>query len=146
MQTYDIQETTTAEKLTSIAARLDALTDQIDALEAQVADLDEAGVCTGVPYWRDGTGGSRARPKLYANHGVDQACPIHGRPEPGKRLRTYVGADPEAQEEALAAIARYEQKADLETCIRHVEMQRGRVERAIAEAWRAATGKQRWER
>lgn len=138
MQTYEIQEATAAEKLVSIGEHLDVLADEIDALEAQIADLDEAGVCTGTDYWREGT-------KLYANHGIDQACPIHGEPGSGKRLRVYVGMNQEAQQEALAAIARCRQKADLEVQIRHIEARRGRVERAIAEAWHAAAGTQRWE-
>lgn len=138
MQTYDIQEATTAEKLETISEHLDALTAQIDALDAQIANLDEAGVCTGTDYWREGT-------KLYANHGIDQGCPIHGEPESGKRLRVYVGTNQEAQQETLAAIARYRQKADLESQIRQIEMQRGRVERSIADAWHAASGAQRWE-
>lgn len=138
MQTYEIQEATAAEKLESIGEHLDMLADEIDALEAQIADLDEAGVCTGTDYWREGT-------KLYANHGIDQACPIHGEPESSKRLRVYIGTNQEAQQEALAAIARCRQKADLEAQIRHIETRRGCVERAIAEAWHAAAGTQRWE-
>jgi hypothetical protein len=42
--------------------------------------------CTGTLYMRDGK-------YAYANHGVGQPCPIHGEPEPGHRIRKYIGSD-----------------------------------------------------
>ena len=138
MQTYEIQEATAAEKLASIAEHLDVLAGEIDTLKAQISDLDEAGVCTGTDYWRDGT-------KLYANHGINKTCPIHGTPEPGKRLRTYVGTDATTQAEVLAAMERCKEKSNLESTVRQIEIQHSRIERAVTTAWRIATGHQRWE-
>jgi hypothetical protein len=142
METYETREVTISDKMVEIVERLAELDRQIDRLVTQVAALDDKGVCTGVAYWRDK---DDSTPKLYANHGIDRACPIHGRPEAGKRLRTYVGSNPEAQREALDGIARCQKRTDLEDQIRRLSMERDRVERAVTEAWRAATGTQRWE-
>lgn len=63
-----------------------------------------AHACTGAPYWRDKDAPGR-RPKLYVIHGLNQACPLHGTPAPGDRIRTYVGCAPEKQRAAGAAMA-----------------------------------------
>ncbi len=62
--------------------------------------------CTGSEHWRDAHD-DRKKPKLYIIHPLNSVCPIHGRPEPGKRIRTYIGADPAKIEEAQQAITRY---------------------------------------
>jgi len=61
--------------------------------------------CNGSEHWRDANANHR-KPKLYIIHPQDCACPIHGQPEPGKRIRTYVGTDPAKIEGAQEAIAR----------------------------------------
>jgi len=135
---------TTEEKVTTILETLDRLDQQITDLHAQAADLERAGICTGSAHWRDANHDGRT-PKLYALHRLDEACPLHGKPGSGQRLRVYIGTDPEKQNRVRAAIERREQKADLENQIRQIEIHRDRIERAIATAWRAATGSQGWE-
>lgn len=60
-------------------------------------------VCTGRQHWRD-----RDKPgktaKLYVIHGTDVKCPLHGSPDPGQRLRVYIGNKPQKIAAALAAI------------------------------------------
>jgi hypothetical protein len=83
-------------------AELDRITERLTQL---------AGVtCTGHIWWRDK---DTDKPKLYANHGIDQACPIHGLPQKGKRLRIYVGTDPDKQELALAQMRDETTRAEL---------------------------------
>jgi len=61
--------------------------------------------CTGSEHWRDAnTDGKKA--KLYIIHPLTHACPIHGIPEPGKRIRTYVGSNPAKIEAAREAVTR----------------------------------------
>lgn len=62
--------------------------------------------CTGTEHWRDANADHR-KPKLYIIHPLNQPCPIHGDPKPGKRIRTYIGTDPTKIEEAQQAIARH---------------------------------------
>ena len=62
--------------------------------------------CTGSEHWRDANVPNRD-PKLYVIHPLNAVCPIHGNPEPGKRIRTYVGTNPAKIEAAQQAIARY---------------------------------------
>lgn len=57
----------------------------LDRLETEIALLEHRR-CTGKIYMRDGK-------YAYANHGVDEACPIHGEPTPGGRIRKYIGSD-----------------------------------------------------
>ena len=135
-------DVTTEEKLAAIAAALESLDQRLALTRAEIAKLDEVGICTGLVYWRDKGNG---KPKLYANHGVNQACHIHGTPEPDKRLRTYVGMDAETQAEVLAAMERCKERSDLESAVRQVEIQHSRIEREVTTAWRTATGQQRWE-
>lgn len=99
------------DQIAELAAQLpDAIRERFAALETLEKEIEilERTSCTGVEYWRD----RNNAPKLYINHGVDQACPVHGLPDPGKRIRAYVGVDPDKQAAALAAIencARLEQ-------------------------------------
>lgn len=79
-------------------------------IEGELAHLD-GHTCTGVEYWRR-EGGKPDR--LYLNHSVDQACPLHGTPSPGGRLRSYVGSDPDRIAEARAALEREKTRHDLE--------------------------------
>ena len=92
-----------------------------DAIRQRVADLEriegdlaalDGHTCTGVEYWRREDG----KPdRLYMNHSVDQACPMHGKPSPGGRLRSYVGSDQARIEEARAALERERTRHDLES-------------------------------
>jgi len=89
---------------------LRARADELACLRADLAALDGQ-TCTGVEYVRREAG----KPdRLYMNHGTDQACPLHGKPEPGGRLRSYVGSDPDRIAEARAAMALEKRRADLE--------------------------------
>lgn len=60
-------------------------------LDNRLAELGGI-TCTGLPFWRDKDHPTR-QPKFYANHGVNECCPLHGKPEKDKRLRVYVGTD-----------------------------------------------------
>jgi hypothetical protein len=77
--------------------QMEGLQQELDALEGRT--------CTGKEHWRDENTPGRSA-KLYIIHSVDEACPIHGEPKPGKRVRTYIGCKKEAIEDAKAAIER----------------------------------------
>jgi len=79
-------------------------------IEGELANLD-GHTCTGVEYWRREAG----KPdRLYMNHSIDQACPLHGKPSPGGRLRSYVGSDQDRIAEARAVLALERTRHDLE--------------------------------
>jgi hypothetical protein len=69
--------------------------------------------CAGRVHWRDRNAPGKT-PKMVIVHGIDQACPLHGTPEAGKRLRIYVGTDEERQEVAVAAIQDEEKRQKLQ--------------------------------
>lgn len=90
--------------------------------------------CTGSEHWRDANTDHR-QPKLYIIHPLNGSCPIHGSPEPGKRIRTYVGADPAKIEEAQQAIDR---NRHYNNAFRELQELHRRIHRAhadIQEAW-----------
>ena len=84
----------------------------LSRLGAELEALDGA-TCNGREYWRDLDHVTR-QAKLYILHSIDQACPLHGDPPPGERLRVYVGSDPGKVEEAREAIARDEYRRELQ--------------------------------
>ncbi len=87
-------------------AELDRITERLTQL---------AGVtCIGHVWWRDK---DTDKPKLYANLGVNQACPSHGIPPKGKRLRIYIGTDPDKQELVRAQMR--DEKTRVELAKRH---------------------------
>jgi hypothetical protein len=95
------------EQLARIAEQLpDAIRERasgLGELQERIAYLS-ANSCPGVEYWRD----NATSPKLYINHGIDEACPIHGRPPSrGGRIRAYIGTDPEKQRQAREYIANH---------------------------------------
>ena len=137
--TYNEPEPTTTEKIAIIRQALEKHNYTIHEMQKEIADLDRAGTCTGVVHWRDKSS------RMYANHGVNKNCPIHGIPKPGRRLRIYVGVDLLKQDQVRAAIKRHKQKVELDDQIRMIEIQRSRIESAITCAWRHATRNQRWE-
>jgi hypothetical protein len=137
-KTYtDAESVTIKEKLEVIEAALSSLDSQLGSLRYEVEKLEQAGICTGVVHWRDAGADDRLS-KLYANHGIDEPCPLHGRPDPGKRLRIYVGADPEEQKKILAAMERRKQKLSLEKEIHQIEEQQDRIEWRVSDAYHAA--------
>ncbi len=138
---YSEECMTTIKKLAAIRQALEKYHFSIHVLKEQIAELDQAGVCTGVVHWRKGNG----KDKMYANHGIDRGCPIHGQPRPGRRLRVYIGTDSMAQDYVKEAIEHYDQKQTVKAKIHHIEIRRSRVEGAVTVAWRHATGSQRWE-
>ena len=90
--------------------------------------------CTGAEHWRDAHTDHR-KPKLYIIHPLNVACPIHGNPEPGKRIRTYIGTDPAkiaAAQEALTRHRHYKnafrELQELHRCIHRAHV-------SIKEAW-----------
>lgn len=82
---------------------IDARIADLERLHAELAQVTKNS-CTGVAHWRDSEDPKIAR-KLYANHGKDVACPVHGQPAQGKRLRVYIGSSPPKIDAALRAIA-----------------------------------------
>ncbi len=60
-----------------------------------------------------GTLQPRSNGIFYANHSIDQSCPLHGTPRPGSRLRIYIGKKLPKVTAARRAITRHliEQKA-----------------------------------
>ena len=107
--------------LTMASGAADAIRQRVTDLERIEGDLAhlDGRTCTGVEYWRRETG----KPdRLYMNHSVDAACPMHGNPAPGARVRSYVGSDPDRIAEAREALAREKTRHDLEQeaqAIRH---------------------------
>jgi len=93
---------------TALRARFDALA----TLQAELDALDGT-TCTGREWWRDKDHATKT-PKLYILHSIDKACPLHGDPSPGKRLRCYVGTDADRIAEARAAMEREQKRRDLE--------------------------------
>ena len=91
-----------------LAPALEAATDRLSEIHAQIQAVQELPRCSGHSYYRD-------EDKLYANHGVGEDCPLHGEAEPGKRLRCYVGNDPDNQAEALRAMENYDRALKLKT-------------------------------
>jgi len=77
---------------------------ELNALTNQLHELAETH-CTGAEHWRDANTNNR-KPKLYIIHRTDATCPVHGEPEPGKRIRTYIGSNPDNIRDAQAAIER----------------------------------------
>ena len=99
---------------------------QLTNAQCHVNTLTQLGTCNGTVYWRGA--GSHAKPKMYTNHRRDQACPVHGTPKPGGRLRCYVGQDPDKQARALADMGRAKELTEANTLVT-------RLERAIASAY-----------
>jgi hypothetical protein len=91
-----------------IIARLHEWEQVIEALNRLAGQT-----CTGRVYWRDGNAPGKT-PKMIIIHGIGQACPLHGAPETGERLRIYVGVDKERQESAIAAIQNEKERCKLE--------------------------------
>ena len=98
--------------LADVKAQTYAIADSLRDTADELADLPP--ICTGHPYWRD----NKSSQLLYANHGVNRSCPIHGTPDPGKRLRSYIGANRDTQAAALADIDRAATLHDLQEQIR----------------------------
>lgn len=98
----------TAAELITVAARMpDAIQETLGFVERlnQAIERLEGQACIGALYWRDKDAPGRM-PKLYIIHGVDQTCPIHGAPKPGRRVRIYIGSDSQKQSTAFAALER----------------------------------------
>jgi len=125
-----------AESYFDAAARLISLADRmpgvirdtltfVDRLDRAATHL-EGHTCTGTPYWRD-KDKPHKQPKLYVIHPTGVFCPLHGMPQPEKRIRTYIGVDAYKQAGALAAIADEERRSRLVT-------RRDDLSRKLAEA------------
>ena len=106
MDTFD-----STEMETLAAALPEAIITRYAAYLQELADLTalDGITCTGAPHWRDNTK-STATAKLYINHSIDAACPVHGKPKPGSRLRSYIGTDPSKQRVAHEAIEREQER------------------------------------
>ena len=100
--------------------------DELEQIETEIKQVAEQGICNGTPTWRD-AGHSTRSPKLYIVHGVGRACPIHGQPDAGRRIRTYVGCDEERIAKALAAVERHER---VETLRERAKRIKARLDRA----------------
>lgn len=81
-------------------------------IEKQLLVLEGA-TCTGKPHWRDiNTQGKAA--KLCIIHSIDGICDLHGTPDAGKRIRTYIGSNPGKITAALAAITSETKRRELQ--------------------------------
>ena len=111
------------EHLLRLAAGCEAaIRERYDDLTTLRAELDalDGRTCVGREWWRD-SGHPTKVAKLYILHSIDQACPIHGKPEPGGRLRVYVGSDRGRVVEARAAMGRETRRRELAASARDVE-------------------------
>lgn len=106
MNTFD-----STEMETLAAALPEAIIARYTEYLATLADLAalDGITCTGAVHWRDNAK-STATAKLYINHSIDAACPVHGKPKPGSRLRSYIGTDPSKQRVAHEAIEREKER------------------------------------
>lgn len=95
--------------------------DDLDHLSAELEALDGQ-TCTGREWWRDKGHPTKAA-KLYILHSISQACPVHGTPATGERLRVYIGCDRRKIVAARAAMDREGKRRDLE--IRLEALRRG---------------------
>jgi hypothetical protein len=120
-------------QLETIAQSLDHISEQIASLERESSDLATTDLCTGVAYWRDRSSGE-VPAKMYANHSVDGACPLHGSPQVGKRLRVYIGTDASAQAAVLVAMERRREKMEIDSRIGRLERKRNAILEAISRA------------
>lgn len=94
--------------------------DDLARLEAKLKGISGQ-ICTGREYWRDEDQPTKT-PKMCIVHSVDEPCPMHGEPKPGKRLRVYVGAKADKIIEAKAALERAEQYLGLEARIKAIRL------------------------
>lgn len=115
-------------------AALETLTQHVHfPLAAALQKLDEANqaianlagnTCTGSIWWRDP---NSDKPRMYINHRKDQVCPLHGMPNRGKRIRTYIGSDPDKQAEAHATL-------DAETRLDALRQTKRQLDAALSQA------------
>ena len=134
----------TQEKLMTIIEHLQDQNQRIADLFTQVTDLEKTEICTGRIYWRDRDISGKT-PKMCIIHSVNDPCPLHGKPKTGGRVHTYIGTDPDKQDQVLEAIECQKRKSHIESQIRQTEVRLRRVERAIDDVWRIVTDQQRWE-
>lgn len=92
--------------------------EKLAGLEEKLVGL-EGRTCTGREWWRDVDVPGKT-PKLYVLHSVDADCPIHGKPEPGGRLRVYVGSEGGKIGTAKAQIALEKERQSIEVRARDV--------------------------
>jgi len=90
--------------------------------QAELAHLETYAnkTCTGTLYWRDNDQNGKT-PKLYVNHGRNQACPLHGKPKSGKRLRVYIGTKLEEQRAAKCAIQQEQARTEVAKLVSEME-------------------------
>lgn len=77
--------------VSGIEQAIKARQSEVYNIELELMELD-GNTCVGREWWRDKDHPTREA-KMYVNHSIDQACPLHGEPEPGGRLRIYVGSE-----------------------------------------------------
>lgn len=99
--------TNNAETIKGLGLQLDELTAQ---LRRQIKELEAAGTMNATYYYRDGR-------YLYVNFN-----------EHGNRVRTYIGADPEKQQAAIADIERYRERATLLRQLDELQEQREKLD------------------
>lgn len=97
--------------LANVDIAVRSMANVLDDLADQLADL-EGRTCTGNEHWQDQDHPTRAA-KMRVLHGLDESCPMHGKPDEGKRLRTYVGSDPENIAAAQRAIENHKKQEEL---------------------------------
>lgn len=100
-----------AELVRSTGNQLDALAQTI---ERRIAELDAQGTRNATYYYRDGR-------YLYINYDDD-----------GRRVRGYVGVDPQKQAAAIAQIERHRERVRLEYQLGALKTQRAELDRRLA--------------
>lgn len=112
-------------KLKALATAAPSLPDAIRNAKATLLDLQaqidalDGHTCVGAEHWRDKNHTTR-QPKMQVLHGINQVCPMHGRPDQDQRIRTYVGSDPGKVAAARHAIAQHNELERLVKERRHV--------------------------
>lgn len=107
---------------------------KLKTLKAQLA-LIRGKTCTGWVIWRDSKQEHAA--KMIIHHSIGQACPLHGQPGPGKRLRSYIGTDPCKQTRADKAIEDEEKRAKLQRAYNELASKLHTAGYALCEFYRA---------
>jgi len=99
---------------------------ELEGIDNEILSLDGT-TCTGTVHWRHPKDGSP--PMMYANHKHDQACPLHGTPAPGQRLRVYIGKKA-ARQQAV------EKAMELQTVLATLKGRQRHLASALTSAYR----------
>lgn len=132
------------------APQLDYLTTIIDKMIALQADVDQTTEKAQVLKNRPRCCGSEyidPNGFLYANHGLNDDCPLHGQhpTRPGsKRLKKYIGNKTEAMKEVYDAMSNWQQWHKAEREVNEAKSQLERLVDKLAFAKQIQKGSSQW--